>query len=77
MQRYNNNQKQESFSSLFFHFGCAQITPARKCSNKIGISLAYSILAAPKLLPLGNAQINLAFRSLIRNFAVKSTKPTK
>ena len=28
----------------------------------------FVTLASPKLLPLGNAQINLAFPSLIRNF---------
>ena len=30
-------------------------------------------LASPKILTLGNTQINLVFRSLIRTFAAKST----
>jgi len=34
----------------------------------------FVTLAAPKLLSLGKAQINLAFRSTFRNFAEKSAK---
>ncbi|MBP3456434.1 MAG: hypothetical protein J6K38_09305 [Alistipes sp.] len=42
------------------------------------LSSAYHHLAVPNILPLGNAQINLALRSLIRIFDfVEDTAPRK
>ena len=45
----------------FSYFGCAVDTPARQCSNKFDIALAYSYLwLAPKILRLGIIELTLA-----------------
>jgi hypothetical protein len=45
----------------FSYFGCALDNPARQCSNKFDIALAYSYLwLAPKILRLGIIKPTLA-----------------
>ena len=70
--RFRRNPVRIAFFRLIFvPLADALDAPARQCSNKFDIALAYSYLwLTPKILPLGNVQINLTLPSLIRIFAM-------
>ena len=61
----------------FRNIGIAEVTSTRQCKEKsfhhfpLHCPRLFVTLALPKLLRLGKVQINLAFLSTFRNFALK------